>query len=252
MVRRLVVLAYLRPLTMVMFLIMLVLSFTALPPVVSTARAAVGDDFIPFWIQTYLPTNLWSGTDPSAVDFGPVPQFSYFRVVVPQSGPRLFVYNPLTMNYAYLDASVAGPSGPFVRPLSLQRKTGGEVVLQTELAATPEALEYGLMGRPSLPADFGMLFVMPQGTNYSFWMQDTFTPLSIAFISSDGTILSMQDMQPLTRELHHPGQPYAYALEVNQGWLRRNGIDPHDLVVLPDWVPRPTQQSATTTAPHEF
>lgn len=66
----------------------------------------------PRWVQTHREIDLWSGPDSRAISFGTVPQWSYFMVVGPQQGSRLPVLNPQTKNYAYIDASAVGPSGP--------------------------------------------------------------------------------------------------------------------------------------------
>ncbi|MCL4544682.1 MAG: carboxypeptidase-like regulatory domain-containing protein [Chloroflexi bacterium] len=69
--------------------------------------------FQPFWVQAFATdAHLWSGPDSNAVDFGPLAQWGYLLVVAPQTSSRLFVYNPLTQNYAYVAASKVGPSGP--------------------------------------------------------------------------------------------------------------------------------------------
>jgi len=93
------------------------------------------------------------------------------------------------------------------------------------LAQTPAEWQQGLMGRQSLPADSGMLFVFPDGETVGFWMKDTPLPLSIAFIDDTGTVLSTQDMQPFSTDTHVSPAPYQYALEVPQGYLAAHGID---------------------------
>ena len=113
---------------------------------------------------------------------------------------------------------------------------GGRAELTVELARTTAERSIGLMFRESLSEDRGMLFVYPEETETSFWMKDTFIPLSIAFIGEDGAILDIQDMKPLSRELHRPPGPYRYALEVNQGWFGRNGFAVGDRVEVPDTV----------------
>ena len=67
----------------------------------------------PWWVQVHRATELWSGPDSRAVAFGPIEQWAYLQVVEPQDGPRLHVYNPVTQNYAYVEASAVGPSGPW-------------------------------------------------------------------------------------------------------------------------------------------
>lgn len=77
-----------------------------------------------------------------------------------------------------------------------------------------------------------MLFVFQSDGRAAFWMKDTWIPLSIAFISSGGRIVDIEDMQPMTENLHQPAQIYRYALEVNQGFFRKNGVNVGDRVKL--------------------
>ena len=65
----------------------------------------------PTWVQAFQPTTLWSGPGPDAIAFGPVAQWDYFQVRG-SAGARLYVWNPRTANYAYIDAVAVGPSGP--------------------------------------------------------------------------------------------------------------------------------------------
>lgn len=74
--------------------------------------AQPGSAFQPWWVQNHAETQLWSGPDAQAISFGRVPQWSYFKVVAPQQGSRLHVFNPITQNYAYVDAAAVGPSSP--------------------------------------------------------------------------------------------------------------------------------------------
>jgi len=57
--------------------------------------------------------HIFSGPTRDAVDFGvAAPQFTKFTVVGPQVGGRVFVHNPVTDNYGWLDAGAVGPSVP--------------------------------------------------------------------------------------------------------------------------------------------
>jgi beta-lactamase class A len=76
------------------------------------ASAVPGPPFGPWWVQNFAATHLWSGPDDRSTDYGVVPQWSYFLVVAPQTGPRLMVFVPWTHNYAFVDAKAVGPSGP--------------------------------------------------------------------------------------------------------------------------------------------
>jgi uncharacterized protein len=109
---------------------------------------------------------------------------------------------------------------------------GDHISLSIEIADTPDERATGLMNRPSLPEDAGMLFDFGADTNSGFWMRNTLIPLSIAFINSDGEILHIEDMQPMTEDLHFSPSLYRYAIEVNQRWYADNGIGVGDTVVL--------------------
>ena len=77
-----------------------------------SALAAPGEQaFAPYWVQNHRPTELWSGPDDKASSFGPVAPFSYFKVLAPQRGPRLYVQNPLNGGTAWIPATAIGPSG---------------------------------------------------------------------------------------------------------------------------------------------
>jgi hypothetical protein len=56
-------------------------------------------------------TPLYSGVDRKAQSLGTRPQFNYLQVVQPQIGTRLFVFDPQTSNFAFVDATAVGPSG---------------------------------------------------------------------------------------------------------------------------------------------
>ncbi len=71
-----------------------------------------------------------------------------------------------------------------------------------EVASTPDDRATGLMNRFSLQPDRGMLFVFEHPEPLSFWMKNTFIPLSIAFLDASGRILNIEDMAPQTETTH--------------------------------------------------
>ncbi|MHB1161268.1 MAG: DUF192 domain-containing protein [Chloroflexota bacterium] len=141
------------------------------------------------------------------------------------SGPT----GPTATSAATPAASPSGP-GPAAPAARITTASGRQVAVRLEVADTPETRATGLSRRPSLPEDAGMLFVFPADGQAAFWMKDTLIPLSIAFISAEGRILEIQDMERLSEELHRPAQPYRYAMEVNQGFFKRNEINAGDRV----------------------
>jgi uncharacterized membrane protein (UPF0127 family) len=102
--------------------------------------------------------------------------------------------------------------------------TIGTHKLTAEVATTPAQRQTGLMNRFSLKPDHGMLFVFEQAEPLSFWMRNTYIALSIAFISADGTILNVEDMQPQTDDPHWSKGAARYALEMKKGWFAERGI----------------------------
>lgn len=98
--------------------------------------------------------------------------------------------------------------------------------IDAEVAATNERRTTGLMHRFSMPADHGMLFVFPAPRPQSFWMRNTFIPLSIAFIDTSGRIVNIEDMAPQDDRSTWSAGPALYALEMKKGWFAQKGIRP--------------------------
>ena len=68
--------------------------------------------FSPYWVKNHRPTEMWSGQAGQAgvVSFGTTSgQFCSFQVVQPQSGSRLYVLNPYSKDYFWIDADAVGP-----------------------------------------------------------------------------------------------------------------------------------------------
>ncbi|HEX6512575.1 MAG TPA: N-acetylmuramoyl-L-alanine amidase [Chloroflexota bacterium] len=80
------------------------------PPAPAAAPAAPA--FQPFWVETFRPTQVWSGSNATAVSFGPLPAWSFMQVLSPSSGPRFYVRVAATGGVAYVDRADVGPSGP--------------------------------------------------------------------------------------------------------------------------------------------
>ncbi len=110
--------------------------------------------------------------------------------------------------------------------------------LKVEVAQTAPEKAQGLMFRDNLGQEQGMLFVYEREEILSFWMKNTRIPLSIAFIDQQGRIVDIQDMEPFSLRTRVSARPAQYALEVNQGWFKKNGIDVGDSVHLPFTVPK--------------
>jgi hypothetical protein len=98
--------------------------------------------------------------------------------------------------------------------------------INAELAATPEQREIGLMFRPVMAANDGMLFAFERAGQQCFWMKNTLIPLSVAFVADDGAVVNIEAMKPQTLDSHCSTQPVRYVLEMNDGWFAKRGIKP--------------------------
>ncbi len=101
-----------------------------------------------------------------------------------------------------------------------------------EIARTPEERNHGFMEREKIPEGTGMLFIFETDQKLSFWMKNTPHPLSIAYIDSRGKIRDIFDMTPYSLATIDSTVSVRYALEVPQGWFKKNNINPGDYLTL--------------------
>lgn len=114
------------------------------------------------------------------------------------------------------------------------------VDLTVDIAETNEQRAYGMMERPSLPEDAGIIFLyaQPQSADGTFYMYRVLFPLDIAFFDEDGVIVGVNGMEPCANpnpnvcRRYPAGVPYAGALEANRHYFERNGIGVGDRLVL--------------------
>jgi uncharacterized membrane protein (UPF0127 family) len=111
------------------------------------------------------------------------------------------------------------------------------------VAATPEQRQRGLMEVTDLGGYPGMLFVWDADSSSSFYMRNTPTPLSIAWFTAGGELVSTADMEPCGDRTdcptYSPGGRHRFALEVPQGQLAGMGVaDGSSLAVGGECAPR--------------
>ncbi len=100
--------------------------------------------------------------------------------------------------------------------------------VRAEVASTSAERSRGLMYRDAVPYGTGMLFVFDREAQRSFWMQNTFVALDVAFIDRNFRIVDIQQMEPETTDVHDGAKPAMFALEVRQGWFAEHGIEVGD------------------------
>jgi uncharacterized protein len=90
------------------------------------------------------------------------------------------------------------------------------------------------MYRKELAQGHGMLFDFQNDQPVSFWMHNTFVPLDMIFIASDGRITHIaENAQPQSDRLIHSNGPVRAVLEVIAGTVHALGIAPGDKVAHP-------------------
>jgi uncharacterized protein len=111
----------------------------------------------------------------------------------------------------------------------------GEARLGVELATNGRARTIGLMNRPKLDPNAGMVFVFDGPHVSGFWMKNTLIPLSIAFWDQSGRILKILHMTPCRADpcpIYYPEVTYFGAVEANRGWFEAHGVQLGDRVTL--------------------
>lgn len=104
----------------------------------------------------------------------------------------------------------------------------GKVNIPVEVSRTPTEWGQGLSGRKSLPAGEGMLFVFPAPAIQEFWMPDMHFPLDIVWITG-GQVVGIEanvsnDFDPQHPKYYHSPVPVEYVLELNAGFMAKNGL----------------------------
>jgi len=116
-------------------------------------------------------------------------------------------------------------------PLVIVTRDGARQVFQVEMALTPEQQMVGLMFRPSVPADEGMLFDWGVPRESAMWMRNTIAPLDMLFITEQGRVHRIAERTvPYSLNAVESRGPVRATLELAAGTAERLGIRIGDLV----------------------
>jgi hypothetical protein len=103
--------------------------------------------------------------------------------------------------------------------------------MHVEVAASPWRRARGLMGRKSLAADGGMIFVLPWRRIARIWMAGTPIPLDVLFVEPGGTIMKIApDREPHSLKWTSSETAVRWVLELAGGTAARLGIRVGDRV----------------------
>ena len=90
------------------------------------------------------------------------------------------------------------------------------------------------MNRETLAADHGMIFPFPEPRLASFWMKNTYVPLDLIFVRTDGSIANIaENAVPMSLEPIFSDGEVKAVLEINGGRSAELGIAPGDKVEWP-------------------
>jgi len=133
---------------------------------------------------------------------------------------RLPRSHSLALGAALVSGAVAAAS-PAVVPLTLP---SGKV-LQAEVMVNDEDRAMGLMFRPSLSLDRGMIFVFETADFHGIWMKNCKFPIDIVWLDEAKRVVHLAEAVPPCKAdpcpVYEPLQRAAYVVEMNAGQARR-------------------------------
>lgn len=125
--------------------------------------------------------------------------------------------------------------------------------VKLELAVTQQEVADGLMYRPSLPENRGVLFIFDADRYPSFWMKNTLISLDLIFLDAAGSVVDIvANVPPCAADpcpTYSPRLPARAVLEVAAGTASAHGIEP-GVAILFERVPGyPVDDRGATEAP---
>lgn len=110
---------------------------------------------------------------------------------------------------------------PQIVPLTLP---SGKV-LRVEVMVSDQDRQMGLMFRPSLPEDRGMLFLFGEPDFHGIWMKNCKFPIDILWLDETKRVVFLEEsVPPCTADpcrVYTPLRKAAYVVELNAGQARR-------------------------------
>jgi uncharacterized membrane protein (UPF0127 family) len=109
---------------------------------------------------------------------------------------------------------------PAVVPLTLPSGS----VLQVEVMVKDEDRSMGLMFRPSLPRDRGMLFIFERPDFHGIWMKNCRFPIDIVWLDEERRVVHVAEAVPPCKAdpcpVYTPLRRAAFVVELNAGQAR--------------------------------
>ncbi|MEB3295373.1 MAG: DUF192 domain-containing protein [Synechococcales bacterium] len=111
-------------------------------------------------------------------------------------------------------------------PITAQVLLKGKT-FQLEVAETPDQQAMGLMYRPALPDDRGMLFPFEPARPVSFWMMNVPVALDMVFIAQGRVVAIAANVPPCAQQpcpFYGPPQAVDHVLELRSGRTKEIGL----------------------------
>jgi uncharacterized protein len=127
-------------------------------------------------------------------------------------------------------SSSIGQTLPITATAQLAGKT-----FQLEVAQTPDQQAMGLMYRPALPDDRGMLFPMESPRPVTFWMRNVPVSLDMVFVYNGSIVAIASNVPPCATTscpTYGPRGLVDQVLELRAGRASELGLKAGDLVVI--------------------
>jgi uncharacterized membrane protein (UPF0127 family) len=164
--------------------------------------------------------------------------------MIPRMRRRLFLALPalvapilgaVTIPAAFTQPALA-QTGPQPRlpteKLVIVTRDGTRHDFTVEMALSAEHQTIGLMFRPEVKPDEGMLFDWGAPRDSAMWMRNTITALDMVFINADGTIRRIAERTvPLSLATVESRGPVRATLELAAGTAERLNLHPGDKVL---------------------
>lgn len=113
--------------------------------------------------------------------------------------------------------------------VKFQGRSNANIIL--EIAMTDEEKAKGLMNRPSLPENRGMVFVFRPARSVTFWMKDTLISLDMIFVNKGKIVKIVKNAIPNQTQILYPSDFEATeVIEVNGGFTDKYKIETGSIV----------------------
>jgi uncharacterized protein len=119
-------------------------------------------------------------------------------------------------------------------PITAEAEMAGQTI-QLEVAGTPQQQEMGLMYRPPLPQDRGMLFPFQPPRWVQFWMKNTPSPLDMVFLRNGVVRAIAANAPPCTADpcpTYGSRTPIDQVIELRSGRAAELGLKVGDRVAV--------------------